>query len=89
MAAETLPALPAELTLPNLGPILRDADQLAASGSLDLSGVARADSAGLTLLLELTRRARAQKLELRITGANAQVKSLIEFFELESALALT
>ena len=88
MAAETPPALPAELTLSSLGPVLRGADELAAAGSLDLSGVMRVDSAGLALLLELTRRARAGKRELRITGANAQVRSLLEFFELESALTL-
>ncbi|HUP91578.1 MAG TPA: STAS domain-containing protein [Solimonas sp.] len=78
--------LPAELTLPQIHELLKQADQLAAGGMLDLSGVSRADSAGLAFLLELERRARAQKRELRITGASEQVRSLVEFFELESAL---
>jgi len=55
---------------------------------LDLSGVTRVDSAGLALLLELARAARAQGRELRCTHAPEQLRRLAEFFGLSPLLAL-
>lgn len=56
---------------------------------LDLSGVTRVDSAGLALLLELARQARARGRELRCTGAPAQLRRLAEFFGISAVLALS
>lgn len=81
--------LPAELTLATLPAVLDQADGLAAAGTLDLAGVQRADSAGIALLLELTRRAAAQGRPLALSGVQPQLRGLIEFFELESALSIS
>lgn len=56
---------------------------------IDLGGVTRADSAGLALLLELARAARAAGRELRFTRAPAQLRRLAEFFGLAELLALS
>ena len=56
------------------------------AGPLDLAQVPRADSAGLSLLLELTRRAKARGDTLTIVNANAQVRSLAQFFGVDSVL---
>lgn len=57
-----------------------------AAGTLDLAQVTRADSAGIALLLELTRRARAAKAPLAIVNANPQIVSLAKFFGVDSLL---
>lgn len=59
-----------------------------AAGALDLSSVTRADSAGVAFLLELNRRAQARGIQLRITGANEQIRSLLKFFGLNEILTL-
>jgi phospholipid transport system transporter-binding protein len=56
---------------------------------VDLSGVTRADSAGLALLLELARAARAQGRELRCTHAPEQLTRLAGFFGVTDVLALS
>lgn len=56
---------------------------------IDLGGVTRADSAGLALLLELARTARAAGRELRFTRTPAQLRRLAEFFGLAELLALS
>ena len=53
---------------------------------LDLSGVSNADSAGLALLLELSRRSKAKGLHLSIRGANEQIMQLARFFGLDQIL---
>lgn len=55
---------------------------------VDLSGVTRADSAALALLLELSRRARARKRELRCLGAPEQLRRLAGFFGVTEVLGL-
>lgn len=55
---------------------------------IDLAGVTRTDSAGLALLLELTRDARARKRELRFAHAPAQLRQLAEFFGVAEILGL-
>jgi len=81
-------ALPSTLEFSTVGAVLAQADRLIAGGTLDLSGVTKADSAGTALLLELSRRAQAQGVQLRIQGANPQIRSLIEFFALTEILTL-
>ena len=56
---------------------------------VDLSGVTRADSAGLALLLELSREARAAGRELKCLGAPEQLRRLAGFFGVTEVLALT
>ena len=55
---------------------------------VDLSGVTRADSAALALLLELSRQARARGRELRCSGAPEQLRRLAGFFSVTEVLAL-
>jgi phospholipid transport system transporter-binding protein len=75
--------LEGELSFAQVPQQLRQAESLVAGGSLDLSRVSRADSAGLALLLELTRRRRGS---LTIRGANEQVLQLARFFGLDKIL---
>lgn len=56
------------------------------SGRLDLTAVNAIDSAGVSLLLELTRRGQAAGKPLQIRGANAGIRSLVEFFKVDSLL---
>lgn len=56
---------------------------------VDLSGVTRVDSAGLALLLELTRTARKAGRELRCTHAPEKLRRLADFFGLTPLLALS
>ena len=55
---------------------------------LDLSGVTRADSAALALLLELSRQSRRRGRELRCVGAPEQLRRLAGFFGVTEVLAL-
>lgn len=81
-------AIQGDLTFPRMREWLEKADELAAAGSLDLSGVGRADSAGVAFILELTRRARASGRELRLTGARPDFASLLEFLQVDDVLKL-
>lgn len=61
-------------------------DELSKAGSLSLAKVGHCDSAGLSLLLELLRRARHAHRELRFTDAPQQLRELSGFFGLDGAL---
>lgn len=80
--------LEGQLTLPRMADWLPQRERLAAAEVLDLSAVTHADSAGLALLLELRRTARARGRILSFTGAPPQLRQLTEFFGLTSALSL-
>jgi len=84
----SMTTLPNTLGFSTVSALLPQADTLIASGALDLSGVTRADSAGISLLLELNRRAQARGVQLRMTGANEQIRSLLSFFGLDEILTL-
>lgn len=62
------------------------ADELSRAGSLSLAKVGHCDSAGLALLLELMRRARAAHQELHFTDVPQQLRELSGFFGLDRAL---
>lgn len=81
-------ALEGELSFARVPHWLAQADALAGAGTLDLSRVTRADSAGLALLLELRRRARAAGQALRFAAAPPQLTGLAAFFGLHDVLAL-
>jgi phospholipid transport system transporter-binding protein len=66
--------------------LLEHADHFTSAGSLNLAEVQQMDSAGLSLLLELTRRAKKRSQELKLTGANAQIRDIARFFGLDSIL---
>ncbi len=57
-----------------------------ADGVLDLGGVSHADSAGLALLLDLSRRCKTRGQTLRIRGAQPQLLQLAHFFGLDRIL---
>lgn len=85
--------LSGELSFATADAVLQQA-QATLSGStgpveLDLAGVTRTDSAGLALLLELTRLARAREQQIRFVHAPEQLRKLAEFFGLAELLALT
>ena len=56
---------------------------------VDLGGVTRSDSAGLALLLELAREARAAGRELRCTRVPEQLSRLAGFFGVTEVLSLS
>ena len=78
--------LQGELNFTRVPQLLAQAQALSAGGKLDLSGVSNADSAGLALLLELSRRSKAKGLHLSIRGANEQIVQLARFFGLDQIL---
>jgi len=86
-------ALSGELSFAQVPALLARARAEVEAGSgpieLDLSGVTRVDSAGLALLLELARAARARGRELRCRNAPEQLRRLAEFFGLAPLLALS
>ncbi len=55
---------------------------------IDLAGVTLADSAGVALLLEWTRMARASGREIRFTNTPAQVRTQLEVNGLTQALGV-
>lgn len=77
-----------DLTLKSMPAWLAKAEALSAAGRLDLSGVERADSSGLALLLELNRRARARGAALEFVGAPSQLRTMATFFGLDAVLKL-
>lgn len=78
--------LQGELNFRRVPQLLAQAQALSAGGKLDLSGVSNADSAGLALLLELSRRSKAKGLHLSIRGASEQIVQLARFFGLDQIL---
>lgn len=85
MSAVTLKG---RLGFAEVGNLLGQLDAMAASGEVDLSGVTHIDSAGLSLLLELTRRARRSGKTVSLANAPAQLRDLARFFKLDTALQL-
>jgi phospholipid transport system transporter-binding protein len=53
---------------------------------VDLSGVSRSESAGVALLLEWLRQARRQNREIEFLNPSSQMRSLLNFFDLEGVL---
>lgn len=80
--------LPGALTLDTLPALLGRSTALCSAGTLDLSGVTRADSAGLAFLLWLQRQATAEGRPLCFAGAPAQLRGLADFLGLRSLLSL-
>ncbi len=86
-------AISGELSFKNAAAAL-DAARTALNGGqgpfeVDLSGITRADSAALALLLELARQARVRNRDLRCLGAPEQLRRLAGFFGVTEVLALT
>lgn len=81
-------ALQGALTLDTLPALLGRRAALCATATLDLSGVTRADSAGLAFLLWLQRHATAEGRPLRFAGASAQLRGLADFLGLRALLRL-
>jgi phospholipid transport system transporter-binding protein len=78
--------LEGELNFARVPQLLPRAAAEIAGGVLDLSRVSRTDSAGLALLLELSRRSQAGGKPLLIRGAGRQVLDLAHFFGLDKVL---
>ena len=78
--------LEGEVCFAGVPQLLRRADKLAATGTLDLSRVTRVDSAGLALLLELSRRCKARGGKLVLRGADERLLRLARFFGLDGIL---
>lgn len=77
-----------DLTFATMRDWLAQADTLAASGRVDLSGVTRVDSAGAAFLLELTRRARKSGRTVEFVNLNPQLRGLLEFLQIDGVLKL-
>lgn len=80
--------LSGELNLMTVPSWLARADALVAAPVLDLAGVTRIDSAGASLLLELSRRAQKQGRTLAMINAHPQIGELLKFLELDKVLKL-
>jgi phospholipid transport system transporter-binding protein len=77
------------LTFDQAMPVLEAAGALPlpASGVVDLSGVAHADSAALAVLLALRRRAAAESLRLTFASVPPMLDSLARVYGIEEILA--
>lgn len=80
--------LSGRLGFAEVGGELASLDELCTAGTIDLSAITQVDSAGLSMLLELCRRAQRQGRELQLANAPAQLRDLARFFKLETALKL-
>lgn len=78
--------LTGSLGFPQVDRILESAQSLISRDILDLSEVTGIDSAGVSLLLELTRRAQTRGRPLLIRGANSRIRELISFFRVGELL---
>ena len=88
-AAQAGAPLRGPLTFKTAPPALDElAARLERGGALtvDLQAVDYVDSAGLALLLELTRRAKSEGATLRLTGASEQLRRLTKFFGIDALL---
>jgi ABC-type transporter Mla MlaB component len=79
-------ALSGDLGFAEIPAMLKRADAISREMTVDLSGLQRVDSAGLSFLIELKRRARARKAELRFVGAPERLCQLADFFEVGTLL---
>ena len=84
MSASAL--LEGELNFATVSQFLDRSAELLDGGVLDMSRVTRANSAGLALLLELTRRQRSKGSELKLVNAASKIVRLAEFFGLDEVL---
>ncbi|MES2883868.1 MAG: STAS domain-containing protein [Pseudomonadota bacterium] len=80
--------LQGELTMRSTPALLRQAGDVIAAGTVDLSAVTIADSAGVAFLLELKRRATAVGKPLQFKHCPAQLRGLVSFFDLEETLQI-
>lgn len=78
--------LTGDLGFSQVNKVLGNAQVFTGGDTLDLSKVTSIDSAGVSLLLELTRRARAAGRTLVIRGASRRTRELITFFRVSELL---
>ncbi len=76
------------LTFSTVPAYLEQAARLSRAGELDLSGVTQMDSAGLSLLLELKRRAQLEGVVLGFTQVPTPVKRLADHFGISGILEI-
>ncbi|SCZ50561.1 STAS domain-containing protein [Thiohalomonas denitrificans] len=79
-----------ELTFETVTDVLKQSDSVFKTGSgalvIDLSGVTRSDSAGVTLLMEWLRRARQADLELHFQQIPEQMRAIARTSGMEPLL---
>lgn len=79
------------LTATQVPELLRQSQRWFAAGqdlTLDLGAVTQADSAGVALLLDWTRQARQQQIQLRLINIPEQMQAIIDFCALGDILNL-
>ncbi|TAM09779.1 MAG: STAS domain-containing protein [Nevskiaceae bacterium] len=74
------------LTFHEVERLLARADAIVAQGFINLAAVQRFDSAGVALLLELTRRARIRGGQCVVRGCPQSVRALLDFFSVSALL---
>lgn len=80
-----------ELDAENIPARLRESERYFVAGQdtvIDLSGVTRADSAGVALLLDWLRQAKAARAGLTYRNAPAQMRAIIDFCALGDVIPL-
>ena len=84
-------ALQGELNLATVGALLKESRRLFEQqppGWIDLAGVSHCDSAGVALLVEWLRRARADGQDLRFANPTPQIQQIIKVTDLDTVLTL-
>lgn len=91
MAMEAAIHISGELDAANVPIRLHESKAYFASGHdvvIDLAGVTRADSAGVALLLDWLRQARAAQVRLTFANAPTQMRSIIDFCSLGDVIPI-
>lgn len=86
MADDTAVQPGGRLTFGEVEQLLARADAIVAQGFIDLADVQRFDSAGVALLLELTRRARNRGSRCVVRSCPKSVRALLDFLSVSALL---
>jgi phospholipid transport system transporter-binding protein len=80
-----------ELGFNTVSPLLKHSDEMFEDGNpitVDLDGITRADSAGLSLLIEWWRQARSQGLEIRYINLPQQMLAMAHLAGVDALLPI-
>ncbi len=86
MQATAMTRIEGPLNFSRVVEVLSGSHQFVSAGKIDLSAIKSMDSVGISLLLELSRRAQKIGGSLEIHGASPQVRALADFFKVEPLL---
>lgn len=88
MSAATVTLGADALSFERVGRTFARADEIVSAGRVDLAQATQVDSAGVSLLLELARRAQRKGQKLEFVNTPPQLRGLLVFFGVDSLLGI-